>query len=146
MKKFGIVIILMLSLISCSSEKNDADSKATVLTDYYGKWTLIKMSGSFINSETTGSKMEWQETYVFNTDGTFTKTRVKNNITTVSSGTFVLTNIDNKTGFALTHKEKSSIIGNCHGDLSEFLSVNQDGLLQSSWQMCDGPGLIYKKA
>ncbi|MEO7978698.1 hypothetical protein [Flavobacterium sp.] len=146
MKKFGIVFILMLSLISCSKESNNEESKSTVVNDYYGKWTLIKMSGSFINSETTGSKMEWQENYVFNTDGTFTKTRVRNNVTTTSIGTFVITTIDDTSGFALKHKESNSIIGNCYGDLSEFLSVNEDSLLQSSWQMCDGPGLIYKKA
>jgi hypothetical protein len=31
------------------------------------------MSGSIPNSETTGTTMEWQEFYLFNTNGTFTK-------------------------------------------------------------------------
>jgi hypothetical protein len=31
------------------------------------------MSGSIPNSETTGAAMEWQEFYLFNTNGTFTK-------------------------------------------------------------------------
>jgi hypothetical protein len=143
MKKMAIVLILTLSLISCST--NDK-SKATAVSDYYGKWTLVKISGNQTNSETTGSKMEWQENYVFNTDGTFIKTRVRDNVTTTSTGTFVIEKKDNTVGFALTHKESSAIIGNCMGDLSEFLSINEDNLLQSSWQMCDGPGLIYKKA
>jgi hypothetical protein len=82
MKKMAIVLILALSLISCSS--NDK-SKASAGSDYYGKWTLVKISGNKINAETTGSKMEWQENYVFNTDGTFVKTRVADNTTTTSS-------------------------------------------------------------
>jgi hypothetical protein len=143
MKKIAIVLILILSLISCSS--NDK-SKASAVSDYYGKWTLVKISGNKINAETTGSKMEWQENYVFNTDGTFVKTRLADNTTTTSGGTFVIEKKDNTVGFALTHKESSPIIGNCMGDLSEFLSINEDNLLQSSWQMCDGPGLLYKKS
>jgi hypothetical protein len=31
------------------------------------------MSGSIPNSETTAAAMEWQEFYLFNTNGTFTK-------------------------------------------------------------------------
>jgi arylsulfatase A-like enzyme len=42
-------------------------------TGYFGKWTLVSMSGSIPNSETTGAAMEWQEFYLFNTNGTFTK-------------------------------------------------------------------------
>ncbi|WP_394774677.1 hypothetical protein [Flavobacterium sp.] len=143
MKKMAIVLILTLSLISCS---NTDKAKGSAVSHYYGKWTLVKISGNKINAETTGSKMDWQENYVFNTDGTFVKTRVTDKITTTSSGTFIIEKKGNTIGFALTHKESSTIIGNCMGDLSEFLSINEDNLLQSSWQMCDGPGLLYKKS
>jgi arylsulfatase A-like enzyme len=46
-------------------------------TGYFGKWTLVSMSGSIPNSETTGATMEWQEFYLFNTNGTFTKSEKK---------------------------------------------------------------------
>nr|WP_294924565.1 hypothetical protein [uncultured Flavobacterium sp.] len=144
MKKTVIVFILMLSLISCSNDSDDSKSKVAI--DYYGKWTLVKMSGSIPNSETTGSKMDWQESYVFNTDGTFTKIRLRDNITTKSSGTFVIQKEDDYISFSLKHSKNNEIIGNCSGgDLSEFLSINKENLLQSSWSACDGPGLFYDK-
>lgn len=144
MKKLGIVFVLILNLISCS---NDSDNiKAKTETDYVGKWTLVKMTGSVINSETTGSKMEWQESYVFNIDGTFLKTRVQDNVVTTSGGTFEIKKDDDYAVLKLIHYQSNSIIGNCSGDLSEFFSVNKDGFLQSSWWSCDGPGLFYKKS
>lgn len=144
MKKTVIVFILMLSLISCSN--NSVDSKSKVAIDYYGKWTLVKMSGSIANSDTTGAEMDWQESYVFNADGTFTKIRLRDNITTKSSGTFLIQKDDDSVSFSLMHSKNSGIIGNCSGDdLSEFLSIHKDNLLQSSWWACDGPGLFYEK-
>jgi hypothetical protein len=141
MEKIGIIFMLFLSVISCSSD----NSHATVISDYNGKWQLVQMSGSFINSETTGSAMEWQESYVFNTDGTFVKTRVADSKTVTASGTFKITKADDRTQFELTYKENSPIIGSCLGNPSESLFINEDSLLVSSWQACDGPGLQYKK-
>lgn len=131
----------MLSIVSCSS----ADVTSRTISDYNGKWQLIKMSGSRINSETTGTKMQWQETYVFNEDGTFVKTRIADNETKTAVGTFKITKNGQETLFELTYKESNDIIGSCFGNLTENLFINPDNLLVSSWQMCDGPGLIYKK-
>lgn len=140
MKKLGIIFVLTLSLVSCLSN----DPKATSGTGYYGKWTLEKMNVR--NENVTVDKLQWQENYDFNTDGTFTKTRIKEGKTTTGNGKFVVKKIDNETNFELTYNEKTDIVGSCLGDLTESLSLNKENSLVSNWQMCDGPGLIYKKS
>ncbi|EJL59210.1 hypothetical protein [Flavobacterium sp. CF136] len=141
MKKFGITFILMLSLISCSNE----DANSSLVSDYKGKWQLIEMSGSTINSVTTGSEMSWQESYVFNTNRTFVKTRIKDNTTTTASGTFSVVTILDETHLELTYSESSTLVGSCYGNLKEDLFINNNNLLVSTWQNCDGPGLVYQK-
>ncbi len=141
MKKFGITFILMLSLISCSSD----DAKPPLALDYYGKWQLIEMSGSTINSVTTGSEMSWQEFYTFDTNGKFVKTRIKDNTTTTASGTFSVVTILDETHLELTYSVSSVLVGSCYGNLKEDLFINNNNLLVSTWQNCDGPGLVYQK-
>ena len=131
----------MLSLISCSNE----DTNPPLVLDYYGKWQLTEMSGSVINSVTTGPKMYWQEFYVFNTDGTFVKTRIKDNTTTTALGTFSVVTILDETHLELTYSESSTLVGSCYGNLKEDLFINNNNLLVSTWQNCDGPGLVYQK-
>lgn len=140
MKKIGVPFILMLSLISsCSSD--DANPSLA----YYGKWQLIEMSGSVAHSVTTGSEMSWQESYTFNTNGKFVKTRIRDNTTTTVSGTFTISKISNETNFELTYPKNSALVGNCYGNLKEELFINSNNLLVSTWQNCDGPGLVYQK-
>jgi hypothetical protein len=141
MKKIGIILILVLHLISCSNDK----AKSPISSDYHGKWKLIEVSG-FKPANIVFDKLDWQESYVFNTDKTFIKTRSKDNTTTTATGKYVVTKLDNETHFELTYNESNDIIGSCTGNLTEALSINKEGLLQNSWQMCDGPGLIYKKS
>lgn len=129
----------MLSLISCSSD--DANPSLA----YYGKWQLIEMSGSIARSVTTGSEMDWQESYTFNTNGKFVKTRIKNNTTTTVSGTFSISKTSNETHLELTYSESSTLVGSCYGNLKEELFINSNNLLVSTWQNCDGPGLVYQK-
>ncbi|MGE6352903.1 hypothetical protein ACQKCJ_03380 [Flavobacterium sp. NPDC079362] len=141
MKKIGIAVILMLIFISCSNEK----AKSPMVSDYHGKWELIEVTG-FRPANIIFDKLGWQESYVFNTDETFIKTRTKDNKTTTATGKFAVKKLDNETHFELTYEENNDIIGTCTGNLIEDLSINKEGLLVNSWQMCDGPGLIYKKS
>jgi hypothetical protein len=141
MKKTGITFALVLILISCSNDK----VKPPKSSDYYGKWTLIEVTG-FKPANIIFDKLGWQESYVFNSDATFVKTRTKDNKTTTASGKFVKTKIDNEIHFELTYTENSDIVGSCTGNSTEDLSINKEGLLVNSWLMCDGPGLIYKKS
>jgi hypothetical protein len=141
MKKFGVIFMLLLSLVSCSS--NDAESSRT--PNYYGKWKLVKTTASFTLAIYIMGEPQWQEYYDFKTDGTFVKTKIQNNVTTTASGTFGIVKIQNETHFALTYPVASDIVGSCYGNLSEDLFVKPDGTLASTWQNCDGPGLIYQK-
>lgn len=131
----------MLSLISCSNE----DANPPLVLDYYGEWQLTEMSGSVINSVKMGPEMYWQESYVFNTDGTFVKTRIKDNTTTTASGIFSISETSNEIHFELTYAESSTLVGSCYGNLKEELFINSNNLLVSTWQNCDGPGLVYQK-
>jgi hypothetical protein len=140
MKKITIILMLTSILISCSN--NNANSSQP---SYYGKWKLVKMTGKVIPAIHTIGEPQWQEFYVFNTNKTFTKTRIKDKVTTTASGTFKIINIQDETNLELSYTENSDIIGSCYGNQKEDLFMNSDNLLSSTWQNCDGPGLIYEK-
>lgn len=57
MKKIALIFITIGILYSCNKDSNS-------YTELIGNWKLIQMTGSIPNSETTGSDMEWQETYL----------------------------------------------------------------------------------
>jgi hypothetical protein len=140
MKHFTILVAFFSIFNSCSK-----DAIATDSLGYYGKWTLVKMSGSMANSETTGTAMEWQEFYLFNTNGTFTKSRERNAIKTTISGTYVATTHSDGMYLELTYPNDSEIIGSCYGNQKEILYFTDNNNLSSTWKSCDGPGLEYKK-
>ncbi|MFV5696406.1 hypothetical protein ACM55G_13330 [Flavobacterium sp. LB3P122] len=106
---------------------------------------MKQMSGSMANSETTGAAMEWHEFYMFNTNGTFTKSRDRGAIKTTISGTFIATTHSDGIYLKLTYPNDSEIIGNCYGNLKEVLYVAENNTLSNTWKSCDGPGLEYKK-
>jgi hypothetical protein len=139
MKHFAVFIAFLSFLNSCSKDATTVDS-----TGYYGKWTLVKMSGTLSNSESTGTAMEWQEYYLLNTNGTFTKSRERNAIKTTISGTYITTDQPDGIYLVLTYPSDSEIIGNCYGNLKEELYI-ENHTLSNTWKNCDGPGLEYKK-
>ncbi|MDI6046706.1 hypothetical protein [Flavobacterium yafengii] len=141
MKKLIILVALLTIFSSCSED----EAEAIVTTDYYGKWTLVSMSGSFQNSGTTGTAMAWQEFYLFNTNGTFTKSRERNGVKTTLSGTYTTTTQSDGIYFELTYPNDSEIIGSCYGNQKEVLYLTANNSLSSTWSYCDGPGLEYKK-
>jgi hypothetical protein len=140
MKHLTILIASLFIFNSCSDEP-----VGTATNDSQGKWTLVKMSGSMANSETTGAAMEWQEFYLFKADGTFSKTREWNAVKTTISGTYVTTTLSNEKYLELTYPNDNEIIGNCYGTLKETLHLIDNNSLSSGWKACDGPGLEYKK-
>ena len=141
MKKFATVFIIMLSIVSCSSD--DATSKNAL--GYYGKWKLTTYTTSFVLAIYIPGEPQWQEYYDFKTDNTFLKTRIINGITTTASGTFLATKNNDQTNLKLTYSETSDIIGSCLGNLTEELILDNRGVLFSTWRNCDGPGFEYKK-
>ena len=64
MKKITALLVCIVLLLSCSSD-DDYGLESTQFVYAEQQWTLVKMTGSFQNSETTGSEMEWQEYYTF---------------------------------------------------------------------------------
>jgi len=139
MKKLNILFVLLIVLFSCS---NDDDSS---LKNHQGKWELTQMRGSFTNSETTGSEMEWQEFYLLNANGTFEKSRKRNGIVTEVSGTYSLFNSSNENLLEFTYDNESEIIGTCYSNLREEMHFQSENILFSNWEQCDGPGLKYEK-
>nr|WP_314896809.1 hypothetical protein [uncultured Flavobacterium sp.] len=140
MKHLTILVAFLFIFNSCSK-----DALATDNTGYYGKWTLVKMSGTLSNSETTGAAMEWQEFYLLNTNGTFTKSRERNAIKTTISGTYAATTHSDGMYLELTYPNDSEIIGSCYGNQKEILYLMDNNNLSNTWNSCDGPGLEYKK-
>lgn len=141
MKKLIALVILSISFHSCIKEQEGNGSKE----DIYGKWNLVSMFGSRPNSVTTGEAMSWQESYTFDKDSTFTKTRVDNAKSTTVSGTFSFKKETDGEYLILTHTKKTELIGSCMGNLQEIFYFSDKNTLSSTWKNCDGPGLEYKK-
>jgi len=150
MKNILLLLALLATIYSCTKETDDL--AATL--EYTGKWELVKMTGSAAGSETTGSDMEWQETYMINEDETFVKTRVRGDSTTIASGTYELKDVEESGNMGpaikdieLSYDVKNNIIGNCSSNKTiEYLYFSLDHRLISTWRNCDGPGLEYVKS
>ncbi|WP_289659591.1 hypothetical protein [Flavobacterium panacagri] len=141
MKRITILVVLFISLVSCS---NDNDQKDT--TNYLGKWKLTSMSRNKNPFANSIDVMEWQESYVFSSNGKFSKTRIKDNKTTTQIGTYLITETSDQTQLKLTYTAQSDIIGTCTGNLIENLYVlKSTKQLYSTWGTCDGPLLVYDR-
>lgn len=137
MKLFFSILVLLMT--SCSNQNNgDIDLKSNRQS-----WKLVKMTGSFQNSETTGSDMAWQET-IHLINGIFEKIRVENGRSSTISGTYEFSQESDGQYLILIYKSSSALIGNCTGDLKEYYRVATETTLQGSWLACDGPGLEYQ--
>ncbi len=141
MKRLALIIAFLFVFSSCTKDTEEA----TTTADYYGKWTLVKMSGSMINSVTTGTAMGWQEFYLFKNDGTFEKSRMRNTVETKAVGTYTAIDYQDGKYLELIYTNDSEIIGSCYGNLTESLYFSAVNTLSSTWRACDGPGLDYQK-
>lgn len=140
MKVSTFIIGLLIFLSSCNK-----DSEKSIYQDYQGLWVLVKMSGNTPNSETTGQEMGWQESYKFNSNGTFSKSREQNGTVTESAGTYTAVKSEEGKRLELTFASTSDIIGSCLGNQKEVLFLQSPTVMTSTWNQCDGPGLEYEK-
>lgn len=147
MKKLMSLFALLFIFASCSLE-----SDSPVLLEPVGEWKLVKTTGQDGGSERTGDDLEFQETYHIKNDSTFTKTRIWNETTTVSTGTYALSTLGPAINaepvvayIFFTHNQESEIIDNCGENLVEHLYFTIDFRLKNTWFTCDGPGMIYMK-
>ncbi len=140
MIKLIVFSIAGLVLLSCNEEEKFNKEQ------YPQKWQLVKTIGNVPNSETIGEDMEWQEFYVFNTDGTFTKSRDRKGILNTASGNFEFSNVPpDGDFFELTFNTGNNIIGGCYAKPCETLWQQSPSKLVSTWLNCDGPGLEYTR-
>ena len=103
------------------------------------------MFGQSPNSSTSGSDMEWQESYLLNSDGAFTKSRERNGVIIEASGTFVFKDLTDGKYLELSYESNSVIIGSCTAGLKETLWVRSEKKMSGTWSYCDGPGLEYER-
>ncbi|KPM32298.1 Hypothetical protein I595_1948 [Croceitalea dokdonensis DOKDO 023] len=135
-----ITVLLLFFIVSCSKEDRLVFDAST-----NQEWRLVSMSGSD-GSVTQGESMEWQESYLFRTDGTFTKSRTADGGTLNASGSFERKEMNGEKQLLLNYTEANGIVGSCFGTANETLILdNDEKRLRSTWLACDGPGLIYER-
>jgi len=142
MKKQILLFITIGILLSCNSDNEDSNLE----TEITGNWKLIQMTGSIPNSVTTGSEMEYQETYTLNTDGTFQKSRNTNGILLEASGIYNSFDLPDGKYLEFIFDNESKIIGSCNSSIKERVFFQSENIFLSTWENCDGPGLKYEKA
>jgi len=142
MKNVLQLSLLLAALVSCQKD-NSVEPNADA---YPQTWQLVKLTSDWTNVVKTGADLPWQETYVFQADSTFTKTRQQGDQLLQAKGTFSLRNFSEGQYATLTYAAASSLIGSCTtSTLKETLVLQPDQTLVSTWRACDGPGLEYKK-
>ncbi|SNR55852.1 hypothetical protein SAMN04488009_2406 [Maribacter sedimenticola] len=144
MGKFAAFTLVLLLLISCSSE-DDFGLESTQFVFSEQKWELVKMTESWANTETTGSDMAWQEYYIFTPEGTFLKSRTVDEVNTIAEGTFEVMEFEDDDAhyLELTFTTGNGLAANCTGDDKELLMYRTSSMISSLWMACDGPGLDY---
>ena len=142
--KYFVLFFSFLFRTACNdSEESDLGFSAR---EFPQRWKLVRMTGSFAGSETEGTAMEWQESYVFDRGNTFTKTRLRDGQVETAFGSFFRIEAGEEVGFKLVFSQDSEIIANCTGDQVEFLYFDSARTsLRGSWWACDGPGLFYSR-
>jgi hypothetical protein len=148
MKNFFLLTAVFGILLSCSQKEDNPQGLAKRFSSekFPQKWQLVSMQGNIANMPPqTGSKMEWQEFYLLNADGTLNKTRERSGITTTITGKYSFKSVGKENFLELTYDSDSDIIGNCYGTPTEELFITSEIEFKSTWQACDGPGLVYNR-
>ena len=141
---FSFLLISIFLMASCSRNSEVLKSEDLSINIYPQTWKLVQMSGNLVGSESEGDEMAWQENYIFNSDGSFIKTRITEGEIESASGRYSFN--ENIQNFILNYEQTSPIIGNCGSKIEESLYFNEENkILQSNWWACDGPGLFYKR-
>lgn len=141
MKNVLLSSLLFATLGACQKEE-----MASAPAAYPQTWQLVKSTSSWTNTVQTGTALPWQETYVFQADSTFTKTRNKQGEITDARGTFSVRTSASGQYTVLTYQAASNILGTCTPtQLKEYLVVKPTDTLVNTWEACDGPRLEYQK-
>jgi hypothetical protein len=140
MKNLLAPVLVLLSLSACQKEDLvEAEGNA-----YPQTWQLVQMTGNF--PAFTGADLPWQETYIFRSDSTFTKTRQKGAQLEEASGTFSVRDNAPGTSLVLTYPADTDLLTNCSAVPQEYLQLQGNEVLIGSREACDGPRFEYKKS
>jgi hypothetical protein len=142
MKNLLAPFLILLSLSACQKE----DLVEAKVNAYPQTWQLVQMTGNFPVFTKTGADLPWQETYVFRSDSTFTKTRQQGNQLGEASGTFSVRDDAAGQTLTLTYPADSDLLTNCSAVPKEMLLLKADDVLIGSSEACDGPRFEYKKS
>ena len=144
--KIKFLFLLSFIILSCSKNSDEIDTNDLSADSFPQKWSLYKMTGSIQYSERTGDDMPYQEYYIFNSDNTFSKTRISDENEVSISGLYEIKMNNDGVAYLLNYPEESDLVGNCSSKKKEYLYFDDQGTtLLSSWWACDGPGLFYKQ-
>ncbi|MEM9647392.1 MAG: hypothetical protein AAF969_02855, partial [Bacteroidota bacterium] len=138
-----VIFALSFFFVLCSCNSSSESEDYVPLQDGIEKWELVRMTGSLINSETTGDEMSWQEYYLLNPDGSFFKSRERDGVITQATGTHIIVQEGQQEYFELTYLTGEELIASCFANGKEVLSLRNE-ILYGSWNACDGPGLEYR--
>ena len=142
MKRVLLLCSVLVTLVSCQKE----DLVKAEAAPYPQTWKLVKTTGQLPGSTRTGADMVFQETYVFQADGTFVKKRQQGNQALEARGTFSVQHLSDGPYAVLAYAAANPIIGSCtQTTWIETLIIKTDDTMVSTWQACDGPGLEYQK-
>ncbi|GAA4270917.1 hypothetical protein U6A24_03375 [Aquimarina gracilis] len=148
MKKAFFTLFSIFILVACSKDHDSsAQPNSPLKADQYPQqWKLVKMTGSIADiPPAIGENMEWQEDYLLQSDGTFIKTRERENNTTTVKGTYAFVKLSDGTYLELIHESENTLLCNCSAELKEYLKLDTDTDLIGTCWACDGPGLFYKR-
>tara|TARA_R110002020_G_scaffold63170_2_gene168812 strand:+ start:186603 stop:187040 length:438 start_codon:yes stop_codon:yes gene_type:complete len=138
------VFIAPLLFLFLSCEKNKNAIAVPDKSAFPERWELVEMRGSQINAEPLrGEGMAWQSRYIFHKDGSFQKFRMINGDTISAQGTFKWTVIEDRHYMELSYTSGKELIESCSRD-TDTLLYGEGGTLITSWEICDGPFLVYK--
>lgn len=147
-KLISLSVLLGILLSSCSKESDPLPDLVP-----QGTWQLVLTHGQVPDSERTGARMEFQETYQLLEDGTFVKKREQDGVITQVNGTYILDEEGYSSGgdpavwfIKMIYEEGNNLIASCtSSQLEEDLYFTRDHRLVSTHQQCDGLGLEYIK-
>ena len=153
MKNILSVLAVAAVLFSCSQKEFDdvvpcTETFVPEVEQFPQAWRLVKMTGSWTNTETTGEEMSWQELIELKADNTFIKTRKQDGKTKEGTGTFTFSADpnDNAVTLTLTYSSGKELIASCVSVTdAELYYFRTKCKMIGTWSMCDGPGLEYER-
>ncbi|HSF53430.1 MAG TPA: hypothetical protein VLA71_06740 [Algoriphagus sp.] len=145
MKKLLLLLLAPIVLFSCNE---DADPDRTLV----GEWDLVSAYSVWTGATKVEDELDYQQTYQFRADGTFTKIQKMDDIVREAKGSYsteqpeaVALEAGARLNVILNFTEGEELAGDCFGPNLENLVLNRNNELRNSWSACDGPGLTYEK-